>query len=628
MESYEKVAAGLMIAAMMATAGLLTYVWADSEPVVLDRSGGLLSTFSNRGQVFDFLRSSERSGGSYNDRGAMLPTGFNEQFSSSDSYSRTNVQVAGVDEMDTVKTDGKHIYIASWDAVSILNAYPPTALENVSKINESYILGDDDPSTSLSFSGLFVLPQKLVVVCSWNEYVYPVKYDYSLRATTEVPADYYGPRSYILVFDLSDPAQPMLDFAVGVSGYVQTARMIEDRVYLIAQQYQWMIQNETALPRLWVGDDSADLSLDSIYYDPEMRDPSSFLNVLAFNVSSEDYECVSVVAGYASTIYMSKQAIFLTIQKWTGELTWMNGEDTVEDPNMITTTIFKVAFDGLSMKAVARGDVKGWLLNQFSMDEKEPYLRLATTNMWFQPVDGTEMSNSVFVLDSRLNTVGALTDIAPTERIYSARFVGDTLYLVTFRQIDPLFVIDLKDPTDPRIVGELEMPGFSSYLHPVDATHVLGIGSESSNVKVSLYDVTDPTAPVEQSKYILDGYAYSWSDAQYDHRAVLFDLDKNLLVIPLSAQSRTLGEDYWVSSYVTGALVLEVSVEEGVSFRGIIEHKSDTQYSSEYVSRSLYIDDYLYTISYSTVKASMLSDLSEISSLVYRTYEYQYYYML
>jgi uncharacterized secreted protein with C-terminal beta-propeller domain len=323
---------------------------------------------------------------------------------------------------------------------------------------------------------------------------------------------------------------------------------------------------------------------------------------------------------------MSKQAIFLTIQKWSGELTWMNGESSVEDEDAITTTIFKIAFDGLSLKAVARGDVKGWLLNQFSMDENEPYLRLATTNMWFQPADGTDMSNSVFVLDSDLNVVGSLTDIAPTERIYSARFVGDMLYLVTFRQIDPLFVIDLEDPTDPKIVGELEMPGFSSYLHPVDATHVLGIGSESNNIKVSLYDVTDPTAPVEQSKYILDGYVYSSSDAQYDHRAVLFDLDKNLLVIPLSATSRTTGDIGWVSSYVAGALVLDVSVEKGVSFRGIIEHKSDTQYSYEYVFRSLYIGDYLYTISYTIVKASALSDLSEISSLVYRTYEYQHYY--
>jgi len=240
------------------------------------------------------------------------------------------------------------------------------------------------------------------------------------------------------------------------------------------------------------------------------------------------------------------------------------------------------------------------------------------------------MSNSVFVLDSSLNVVGSLTGIAPTERIYSARFIDDMLYLVTFRQMDPLFVVDLKAPTNPKIVGQLEMPGFSNYLHPVDATHVLGIGSENNNVKVSLYNVSDPTNPVEQSKFILDGYSSSWSDAQYEHKAVLFNLEKELLVIPISAYGEYVyvsnDSKLWMSEYVLGALILRISSEDGISFRGIVEHQSTSQYSYEYVSRSLYIGDYLYTVSYTVVKASMLSDLSEISSLVYKTDEYQYYY--
>jgi inhibitor of cysteine peptidase len=624
MESHEKVAAGLILAAMMATAGLITFAWANPEPVTPDRGGGLLSTFSNRHQIVDFLKSSEKTGSAYYDSAPRATMGMNEQLASSPSYSRTNVQVAGVDEMDTVKTDGKYIYISSWDEVNILNAYPPTSLENVSKINESLILGHDENDVYISFNGVFVLPQKLIVVASWYENHY-VLYDDVARV--EVPTDYYGPRAYVFIFDMNDPSQPKLDYSVGISGYVQTARMIGDRVYLIAQHYQWMTQSEMVLPRVWIGADSRELGLDSIYYDPEMRDASSFLSVLALNVSSEKYESVSVVAGYASTIYMSEQAIFMTIQKWVGEISVVNGENVVEDSNTITTTIFKIAFDGLSMKAVARGDVKGWLLNQFSMDEKEPFLRVATTNMFFQPADGTTMSNSVFVLDSDLNVVGSLTDIAPTERIYSARFIDDTLYLVTFRRIDPLFAIDLKDPTNPKIVGELEMPGFSSYLHPVDATHVLGIGSENSMVKVSLYNVTDPTKPVEQSKFILDGYSYSWSNVEYDHKAVLFDLEKQLLVIPISAY-RQYGDYYSDSGYITGALVLKVSIDDGISLRGIVEHKGVTQYSSEYVFRSLYIGDFLYTVSNTMVKVSALSDLSEIGSLIYYTYDYRYYYAL
>jgi len=630
MESYEKVASGLIIAGMMAIAGVITYAWANPEPVTPDRSGGLLSSFSSRGQMYDFLQSSEKVGNSYSDDLMRFSLAEKSQSGSSPSYSQTNIQVMGVDELDTVKTDGTNIYISSYDEVSILKAYPPSSLQNLSKINESYLVGHDDPNVRLTFEGIFVLPQKLIVVCSWYEYQYGLNYGYDFGVVSPAATDNTGPRSYTLVFDVSDPAQPKLDYSVGVSGYVQTARMIEDRVYLIAQQYQWMIQDDIVLPTVWADGSPKELSLGSIYYDPEMRDASSFLSVLALNVSTEEYETVSLVAGYASTIYMSKQAIFLTIQKWLGEITVMNGENVVEDRDTTTTTIFKIAFEGLSMQAEARGDVKGWLLNQFSMDEKDSFLRVATTDTFFQPTDGTSMSNSVFVLDSSLNVVGSLTGIAPTERIYSARFIDDMLYLVTFRQMDPLFVVDLKAPTNPKIVGQLEMPGFSNYLHPVDATHVLGIGSENNNVKVSLYNVSDPTNPVEQSKFILDGYSSSWSDAQYEHKAVLFNLEKELLVIPISAYGEYVyvsnDSKLWMSEYVLGALILRISSEDGISFRGIVEHQSTSQYSYEYVSRSLYIGDYLYTVSYTVVKASMLSDLSEISSLVYKTDEYQYYY--
>ena len=638
MESREKVAAGLILAAMMSTAGLITYVWANPEPIGPNGTGGLLSTFSSEDQMFDFLSSSGRSGVSYNDSSQDAGTGSNEKSSYSPSYSHTNVQVAGVDEMDSVKTDGKYIYVASYDSVSILNAYPPTSLKNESIINESYILGEDDPLVDLSFSGVFVLPHRLVVIGTWYEYQYnpyPVRYDSNdtskqvtlIGAGVMAPIYNFVPKTYAFVFDTSDPANPRLDSSIGVSGNIQTARMIDGRVYVIAEQYQWMIQDENIGPRSWVGEDSTPLDLDSIYYDPGMRDASSFLNVLALDVLTEEYESVSIVAGYASTIYMTHEAIFLSVQKWTGDITVMADGLAVEGSSQITTTIFKLAFEGLSMKAVARGDVDGWLLNQFSLDEKDDYLRVATTNMWFQPTEGTDMSNSVYVLNSSLGIVGSLTGIAPTERIYSARFVGDTLYLVTFRQIDPLFVIDLRDPTEPRIVGELEMPGFSSYLHPVDATHLLGIGSENNRVKVSLYDVSDPSAPVEQSKFLLDEYNYSWSDATYDHKAVVFDLEKGILVIPISAYGDYIWE-YGGSSYIVGALVLNISLDDGISLRGIVQQDSDAQYGSEYVFRSVYIGDYLYTISYTMVKASLLSDLSEVSSLVYKSYEYRYYYAL
>jgi inhibitor of cysteine peptidase len=231
------------------------------------------------------------------------------------------------------------------------------------------------------------------------------------------------------------------------------------------------------------------------------------------------------------------------------------------------------------------------------------------------------MSNSVYVLNEDLQIVGDLLNIAPGERIYSARFVGDTLYLVTFRQMDPLFVIDLRVPSNPKILGELTMPGFSSYLHPVDSDHILGIGSENGSVKVSLYDVSDPTNPLEESKYLIPGYSYS--EAQYDHKAVLFDLQKNLLVIPVNSWSYVGPEN------PSGAYVFDVSLTDGIRMKGVVQHDfvdqnySDFRYSTD-IRRSLYIGDYLYTIGMTSVKASSLADLTAAGFVTFEVPSHYY----
>jgi uncharacterized secreted protein with C-terminal beta-propeller domain len=289
----------------------------------------------------------------------------------------------------------------------------------------------------------------------------------------------------------------------------------------------------------------------------------------------------------------------------------VNADSTPREEWTTRTTVYKVAVDRLSMVNVARGEIRGWLLNQFSMDENDGYLRVATTTSWSEP------KNGVYVLDSDLQIVGALEGLAPTERIYSARFMGDTLYLVTFRQIDPFFVIDLRDPISPKVLGELKIPGFSSYLHPVDDSHVLGIGSENNSVKISLYDVTDPTNPVEQSKYLAPGW--SSSTAQWDHKAFLFDRERNLLVIPMQVY-----DSYWGNSnYWTGAYVFNVSTVDGISLWGKVSQNAQNVYDSPF--RALYIDDTLYTVSYSSVRATSLLDLSAQGGLIYSTYSSWYY---
>ncbi|HDQ06480.1 MAG TPA: hypothetical protein ENN36_07150, partial [Candidatus Bathyarchaeota archaeon] len=210
--------------------------------------------------------------------------------------------------------------------------------------------------------------------------------------------------------------------------------------------------------------------------------------------------------------------------------------------------------------------------------------------------------------------VGKLEDLAPGEQIYSARFMGDRCYLVTFEQIDPFFVIDVANPTKPKVLGYLKIPGFSGYLHPYDNNHIIGIGEQDNNVKLSLFDVTDVTAPTETSKYIVDA-EYSYSPVLYDHKAFLFDKTKQLLALPVSTNSLLIrGGD---SNYWQGAYIFDVSLEQGFMLEGTITHQSGTdQYEYNYsVQRILYIDDVLYTVSGIKVKMNSLETLAEINEV-------------
>jgi inhibitor of cysteine peptidase len=201
--------------------------------------------------------------------------------------------------------------------------------------------------------------------------------------------------------------------------------------------------------------------------------------------------------------------------------------------------------------------------------------------------------------------------LAPGERIYSARFSDEFLYLVTFRQVDPLFVISLADPAHPTVMGELEVPGFSAYLHPIDPGHLLGIGIENSSVKVSLFNISDPVSPYLVNTFLIPGW--SASEALWDHRAVLFDSSRGMLVLPITSyDNRT-----W--NCTSEAFVFQVSNDSGVSLRGSVEN-----IAGEYISRALYIGDFLYTVSETTVKVSSIPDLSSIASLKF-TERFAYY---
>ena len=292
------------------------------------------------------------------------------------------------------------------------------------------------------------------------------------------------------------------------------------------------------------------------------------------------------------------------------------------------TIIHKISIDEDKIEYVAKGFVPGRLLNQFSMDESEDRFRVATTTEIYTQYEGTIRSNAVYILDEHLNRVGELEEIAPEESIFSARFMGDRLYLVTFQQIDPFFVIDLSSDT-PKILGELKIPGFSNYLHPYDEEHVIGIGRDTKEIengrvqqlgiKIALFNIADVNNPRVADETII-GDRSTQSEALYNHKSFFFDKTSGTLSIPISGDIESLdtGSKKFAPEYArwSGFYVFDVDKSSGFESKGTITHADeDSRYYGMNNARTFYIEDVLYTVSQEYLKMNSLENLEKINSI-------------
>ena len=308
--------------------------------------------------------------------------------------------------------------------------------------------------------------------------------------------------------------------------------------------------------------------------------------------------------------------------------------------------LYKFALDNGKIAYSARGRVPGTILNQFSLDEFRGHLRLATTTAP-RDIGASVSKNNVYVLDTGLQITGRVEDLAPGEKIYAARFLGEKGYLVTFRTVDPLFVLDLQDPQKPRLLGALKIPGYSDYLHPYDENHLLGFGKDTleiplkdhqgritgSNVielglKLSLFDVSDVQNPVEKFKTTIGGPG-THSELLQNHKALLWSKEKNLLAFPITvmeAKSSSTSQGFRCYGEFTfqGAYIYNLDLQKGFQLRGKITHLNEEDYlkagqhwydSDKNIERILYSQDTLYTLSPGRIKANTLADLKEIGAL-------------
>ena len=584
---------------------------------------GSLLKFASEAELVNFLETMPT--GYYWENGGLKGRGFVSILSSdiaeaasdtsvpsqnSPDFSGTNIQVEGVDEADMVKTDGEYIYLASGKLVFIVKAFPPGDAEVVATLELEREVSD-----------LFINRDKLVVISSPQIYYYWGPMDI-------MPPEEYELNTHIWVYDVSDRSSPTLDRTVSVDGYYTSSRMIGDYVYAITGQPAVLNITEPVLPVIRSGNYTCEVESTDIWYANNTDQYYGYTNIVAIDVQDPESEITheTYLMGSSSTLYVSMENIYLTAPWWVQD----------EVSGWETTKIFKINVDEESITYVAEGMIPGRVLNQFSMDEHDGYFRIATTNGHVSR-GGSSTSNNVYVLNASLGVAGRLEGLAPGEEIYSARFMGRRCYLVTFKKVDPLFVIDLADPEDPTVLGKLKIPGYSDYLHPYDENTLIGVGKETEEaeegdfawyqgVKISLFDVSNVSDPKELAKFEI-GDRGTDSPALYDHKAFLFSRAKNLLVIPVLEAKIDAG-DYSsevppnaYGEYVyQGAYVFHVSREEGIELRGRVTHIDDPQaflksgywFESELsVERSLYIDDVLYTISGGMIKMNALSDLSE-----------------
>jgi len=579
-------------------------------------------------------------------------------------FSQTNNQHKNVDEADIIKTDGKYIYTVTDNTLFIIDAYPGDDAEVVAEIDF-----DDRPQ------GIFIQDNVLAVFGSYYQHdaledmeisprlgmTYINFYDISNPKNPDLEDDFIITGNYddgrLLDGSLYLMTRSHMQGRVSpVPFYIENNQVRDlpvSDVYFRPYPYDWPVfyrsysfdmrmHNEIQDFVSVATEGSAEVyvSKNAIYFgtpktinEYEIRQ-KIMVDLLDSELTSADRRLVDKIMDVDNDIlsYREKQQKVMQIYQYYTEYMTSDEREELEEEieaelkeemegykHLTYTIVDKIEMDDGELHIEATGEIPGRVNNQFSFDEHDNFLRVATTipRRWSSfEKETVESSNAVYVLDSDLDIIGELEGLAESESIFSTRFMGDRLYMVTFRQVDPFFVIDLSNPTNPKELGELKIPGFSRYLHPYDENTIIGIGKDATDegrqlgLKISLFDVSDVQNPEEVANYVTDS-KYSNSNALYEHKAFLFSKEKNLLVIPVNNYNyRDDDESY------NGAFVFDIDKDD-IELRGLIDHSegSSNRYYQPLVERSLYIEDLLYTKSPNLLRVNDLDDLSSVAKL-------------
>ncbi len=586
-------------------------------------------------------------------------------------FGKTNEQVEGVSEADIIKNDGKYLYVvepsnADWGvfwenmneeteddleettasddaqstpgynpneeviteptekvtleknskgkpilpydcAIAVIEPDANGKMKKVASINVAKPENED--IYYMEITEMYVKGNDIIIIANCNEFGEEAENHYRYYDSY-----YYGAYDTELTmaacFDISKKDAPVEKWRFYQDGYYISSRLIGNQFVVLSSYYVDITGDKEdvvsdCIPTFACGDNEmARISAGDVCVMEEITD-TSYLFATTLDINDETSVKNQAVLGAGSDVYCTTENLYAVSTRYKNE--GIVGE--VFGVTTYTTKIYKFDIRNYNISYLGCGEVDGFTLNQFSIDEHKGYLRIATsTGSW-----GENISNYVYVLDSDLKVVGKIDGIAKGETIKSVRFTGDTGYVVTFEQTDPLFVIDLSNPEKPEIKGELKIPGFSTYLHPVGENLVLGVGvdgdenGQNNGLKVSLFDVSDPANPIESHKVTIpannkDGsYTYVTSQAYNTHKALCWDDTTNTMYIPYLKRTEVWyhTDDYSFKN-VAGILAVKVNEEEKTLEKSRnYTNVSDSNKTDWGFERTTYIGDVIFGYSHS-----------------------------
>ena len=556
--------------------------------------------------------------------------------SNTKDYSTTNIQVENVDEADIVKTDGDYIYSISEDNVIITDVKDPKQPKVVATIQSE---DDDIPEDIILYK------DKLAVISAKGNQTQ--RYYYNNRMNTVVK-----------IYNITSREKPVLTKSYEMYEPYYTSRCIDNVLYVISSGNLRKEDDEIVVG---YNEDNMEkeMSIDKIKYLKDVKTTKqTLISTVDLNNETADIQLDSYLMNI-SNAYVSENAIYLLNQKYNNDskipmklLFGFKGVFGLEDyyemdsESGYYTEIYKFDIKE-NVEYKAKTKVKGKTINQYSLDEKDNHLRIALYDN-----DGSRVA----IFDEDLKQIGISDNVAKGEKMYSSRFIGDKVYFVTYKTIDPLFVMDLNNETKPKVLGKLKIPGYSTYLHPYDENHIIGIGMETKEIinrnsngkvisttakvvgmKMALFDVSNVNSPVQISSVVI-GDSRTTSAILTNPKALLFSKEKSLIAIPVNNYSQdfevTSSNNYetMINNYTKyskpynaeGYFVYNINVQDGFKLKGVITHEKTNAtyyYSNSKLLRGLYIDNNLYTVSETMIKVNELDSLKAVGELKLKNIE-------